>query len=76
MENKMTQALEKLNGLNLNLNDFFCITLWHANDISLHAKYSSELFNELESKGFDLDFDKLSKWFRAEKDGVKIVLSM
>lgn len=75
-QGKMTQALEKLNGLDLNLNDFFVINLWHANDISLHGKYSSELFNELESKGFNLDFDKLSKWFRAEKDGVKIVLSM
>jgi len=76
MENKMTQALEKLNGLDLNLNDFFCITLWHVNDISLHAKFSNELFNELESKGFSLEFDKSSKWFRAEKDGVRIVLSM
>jgi hypothetical protein len=75
-QDKMTQALEKLNGLDLNLNDFLCITLWHVNDISLHAKCSSELFNDLESKGFDLDFDKGSKWFRGEKDGVRIVLSM
>ncbi len=74
-ENKMTQALEKLNGLDLNLNDFFCVNLWHVNDIKLHAKFSNELFNELDSKGFDLEFDKSSKWFRAEKDGVRIVLS-
>ncbi len=75
-ENKMTQALEKLNGLDLNLDNFFCVTLWHVDDISLHGYFSKELYKYLEVKGFDLDFDKLNKWFRAEKDGVRIVLSM
>jgi len=72
----MTKAAEKLNGLELNLDDFFCISLWGENEISLHAKFSNELFDNLDSKGFDLEFDKSTKFFRAENDGVRIVLGM
>ena len=75
-EGTMRKAINKFNGLTLNMDNFYVINLWNVNDIQLQGRFTKEVFDELEAEGFSFDFNKSSKWFQAELDGVKITLIM
>jgi hypothetical protein len=70
----MENQIEKLLNLGLDLNKFYCITLFYG--IQLQGYASNSLMNDLGKLGYQFDFDKENKWFQSIKENVKITLTL
>jgi len=68
----MKQKIEDLLNLGLDLEQFYCITLFYG--IQLQGYASNSLMNDLGKLGYEFDFDKENNWFQSIKENVKITL--
>ena len=70
----MENQIEKLLNLGLDLNKFYCVTLFYG--IQLQGYASNSLMNDLGKLGYQFDFDKENNWFQSIKENVKITLTL
>lgn len=73
MENKIKQQLEKLNRLDINLDDFYAISIYR-DRIILQGDFNKEVFEDLNNKGYKFRFLESNLWFVHILDGLDITL--
>jgi len=70
----MKKKIEDLLNLGLDLEQFYCVTVFYG--IQLQGYASNSLMNDLGKKGYQFDFDKENNWFISKKENVKIILNL
>jgi hypothetical protein len=70
----MKQKIEDLLNLGLDLDKFYCVTLFYG--IQLQGYVSGSLMNDLNKLGYEFDYDKENNWFQSRKENVKITLTL
>jgi hypothetical protein len=70
----MKKQIEELSNLGLDLDKFYCVTLFYG--IQLQGYASNSLMNDLGKLGYEFDYDKENNWFQSIKENVKITLTL
>jgi hypothetical protein len=70
----MKKKIEDLLNLDLDLEQFYCVTIFYG--IQLQGYASNSLMNDLGKLGYEFDFDKENKWFISKKENVIITLTL
>ena len=70
----MKKQIEDLLNLGLDLEQFYCVTLFY--EIRLQGYATASLMEYLTKLGYEFDFDKENKWFISKKENVIITLTL
>jgi hypothetical protein len=68
----MKQKIEDLLNLGLDLEQFYCVTLFYG--IQLQGYATNSLMEHLNQLGYELNFNKKNNWFECNKNNVNITL--
>jgi hypothetical protein len=70
----MKKKIEDLLNLDLDLEQFYCVTIFYG--IQLQGYATASLMEYLTKLGYEFDFDKENKWFISKKENVIITLTL
>jgi hypothetical protein len=70
----MKKQIEELLNLGLDLDKFYCVTLFY--EIKLQGYATASLIEHLSELGYELNFNKQKNWFECNKNNVNITLTL
>jgi hypothetical protein len=70
----MKEQVEKLSMLNIDMNDFYAITLYES-EIRLQGRYYGRTYNKLKELGFVFVLDEGSGYLESSKNGINVTLT-
>lgn len=70
----MKEQIEELLNLGLDLDKFYCVTLFY--DIKLQGYATASTMDYLSKLGYEFNFDNQNNWFECRKNNVVITLTL